>query len=432
MFGITQVLAFDDKAEDLNNLVTALGKAGISCRGIRWDGQEIPGLECPHARIIFMDVHLLPNPIQSRLHDNFSAIADLLDKVQPQGPYLLVLWTINDEKATELETFLHQRLEGTTKPFMVIPLPKTRFMTKGVIDRLDELTDSIKDLTLNSPAMTVLLDWEEKALAAVADTISSITLVGDKEKSSQQQQAELPRLLTQISAEATSKTVAHHHPFRAINEALAPVLSDRISAQAPSNQNTEVWNQVFTDPGNQTKITQQQAAKLHRAIHIDLNIPTSPEPGTVFEVNNLVFATLLGQLTHLPQSKLAYDEFKCKKTAAQNQDYRWVLVQTQAPCDYAQNNAGFTPFHLGIEYQTKNIKNDSHSAYLWLSPPFTADSQIKRIAVNARFPVSLSSKDIREITPIYRIRTQLLAELLHRIHTHGSRPGVINIPGNTR
>ena len=431
MPGITQVLVIDDKPDEMTSLVVALNDAGISCRGILYSGQEVPNMPCPHVRIIFMDVNLLNSTLQSDLHNNFSSVGDLLKQITPKGPYLLVLWTFHPNRADELERFLNERLTDARKPFGVIPLDKAEFISGRDEGKIGKLTEKVKSLTQDPPALAVLLDWEEKALAATAEAVAAITMIGNAAKTGQEQQRDIPDLLTRMAADVAGPGNFRENPFRAVNEVLVPIVADLITSESSKNQDTSLWEQIIEQTGTSPNITDRQSAELNRAIHIDQSIrntaETNPDPGTVLLVEPQQFIELLGNLTDLTQNKLAYDQFRLKQTAVDRQEYRWTLIQTQALCDHAWSNPSFMPFHLGMEYEPEKVRGNSKPAYLWMSPPFLENEQIKCLAVNARFPVSLSQGTIRQLKPLYRLRAQALTELLYRMHTHGSRPGIITI-----
>ena len=46
--------------------------------------------------------------------------------------------------------------------------------------------------------------------------------------------------------------------------------------------------------------------------------------------------------------------------------------------------------------------------------------------MNARFQMSLLSTVSKESQPLFRLREQLLNDLIHRLHSHGARPGIIS------
>ena len=105
---------------------------------------------------------------------------------------------------------------------------------------------------------------------------------------------------------------------------------------------------------------------------------------------------------------------------------RWVLVQTQAACDYAQAQPGPLPFHLGLCLPASEARRGMPPAALWRSPCFDLDGKPHFLHVNARFQMSLPSAEVAEAQPLFRLREQLLNDLIYRLHSHGARPGIIS------
>ena len=53
------------------------------------------------------------------------------------------------------------------------------------------------------------------------------------------------------------------------------------------------------------------------------------------------------------------------------------------------------------------------------------DNSIRELQVNTRVQVPMSEASAKACKPLYRLREQLLADLLHRAQTNNARPGII-------
>src|SRR5262249_17693819 len=127
-----------------------------------------------------------------------------------------------------------------------------------------------------------------------------------------------------------------------------------------------------------------------------------------------------------PESVSAEHEFLSK--TPESGKFLWVLVQTQAACDHAQDNAGLPPFYLGLEIDAKDYrKNAKLPAALWKSPVFFRDSAARFLLVNARFALPLSARTAGRQKALYRLRDQVLGELTYALHTYASRPGIVAV-----
>ena len=114
----------------------------------------------------------------------------------------------------------------------------------------------------------------------------------------------------------------------------------------------------------------------------------------------------------LMQEATANKQFGAKGFEADDGRFRWVLVQSQAACDYAQMRQGPLPFHLGLCLTASNARSSGHPAALWTSPCFEFDSDARFLHVNASFQVSLSPTVKVVEKPLFRLREQLLNELI--------------------
>lgn len=65
----------------------------------------------------------------------------------------------------------------------------------------------------------------------------------------------------------------------------------------------------------------------------------------------------------------------------------------------------------------------------WRGPALHLDGDARLIRVSARFPVALPRSYAPAVTPLFRLREQMLNHLTYHIHTHGARPGMIGFRG---
>ena len=128
----------------------------------------------------------------------------------------------------------------------------------------------------------------------------------------------------------------------------------------------------------------------------------------------------------LEEEKAAKDEFRCKGFDRKDEKFRWVLVQVQAACDYAQRHPGSLPCYLGLDLPSANRRSKTPPESLWSSPVFEMNGSNRLLHVNARFSMSVSRSDFKKGPPVYRLREQMLNDLTYKLHSHGGRPGMLS------
>ena len=218
--------------------------------------------------------------------------------------------------------------------------------------------------------------------------------------------------------------------FRAVNEALLPILADRISALRSSAPDQEPWSQALEPVAGLPGLPLENAAKLNTLVHIaEADKDDVTERGVVVELPGR-YQRRFERCFGIGEADAAAGEFRCTGFDSADDRFRWVLVQCEAACDHAQANPGTLPFFLGLVFpaEFKNKKKKPPMS-TWRGPSFHLDGDARLIRVSARFPVALPRSYAPALTPLFRLREQILNHLTYQIHTHGARPGMIGFRG---
>ena len=434
MLPTSRVVVIDDDLKHLQGLVQALSQYGTACLPIRFTGETATIPKCPLVRVIFADLHLGAghlDPIQY-----FSTIGGLLrDEIRPSGPYLIILWTRYPDQANRLHNFLKDRLQGVPKPFAVWALDKGDYLdSEGNVRSIKKLIQSIRQFISQQPQIEALLNWEEQVLGAAADTVSSIMELAEPTTGDMKTSEEVGRLLAQLAAAAVGENHVAEDRFRAVNEALLPILGDRISSMKSNRDDSDLWKSAV-GVVNSGLLSLSEAARINRLLHI---APRSSDDsgtarGAVISLPKEYLGEKFVKTFDLDPEEAARKQFWRKSSGKDDESFSWVLVQTQAACDYAQNQPGPLPFHLGL-YMLESEFNSNRTppAALWRSPCFECNKETRLLHVNARFQISFPIRKMKQIQPLFRLREQLLNDLIYHIHGYGARPGIVSLRGSKK
>jgi hypothetical protein len=430
MFLAPRIIAIDDEPEHLRGLVDGLHGYGTSCLPIHFTGDSTDIRKCPAVRLIFADLHLTDGGAAGGYEAHFSIIGGLIEETfAPAGPYVLILWTRYADQADALRNFLEARLEHVAKPLAVVPLDKTAHLDlrTGAVKNPGALVKAIEIIIQGQPQLAALLRWEERVLDAAAETVAAVLALTRTAKSGAERATDLSRLLARVAVEAVGEGHVERDRFGAVNEALLPILADRVAFLCTSDADAAIWQGAFDASHAKAALSLDEAARLNRMLHVD-------ESGTTL-------ASVRGSVSALPNERrgeafkeafgteevaAASSEFACNDFAVGSEEFRWVLVQTQAACDFAQRKRGTVPYLLGLEMPCKSVVTKiKPPAALWSSPPLHLRSASRCLHVNYRFQYQLSPDSAVAVKAHYRLREQLLAEILHLAHSQGARPGSI-------
>ena len=429
-----RIVAIDDAQEDLNALMKGLNRLGVACIPFKFeaatDTENIS--PCPHIRVVFTDLHLNESGSSSDHIPHFSIIGSLLeDTIKPTGPYVLILWTRYSDQASALQKFLDERLGNTPKPLAVEAIDKMEYLKPGDdTGSIEKLVAKINSLFGDQPQISALLNWEERVLGAAAETTASVFNLavgpnrGDK----------VGALLARLAVETAGKERILQLPdenvnegrFQAVNEALLPILADHISNLYLRNDGSIAWKTAFTSADVNKAFSAEDAAKLNTQINFALASGISGSDRGVVVALPCSYINNFEQYFGLSQEEAAKKQYHCREFVSNDSRFRWVLVQSQAACDFAQKQPGPLPYYLGLDLPVSNLRRDGKPPVaLWSSPASYLNDVICVLHVNARFPVSMSCTIGANLTPLYRLRERLINDLVYKIHSYGARPGLI-------
>lgn len=427
MLPAPRVVAIDDKPEHLEGLTQGLNQNGTACLPIHFTGETAAIPPCPHVRVIFADLHLIVGTPGDHAKD-FSMIGSLLeDTIKPSGPYLIILWTMYPDQADSLHTFLKDRLQSVSKPFAVRALDKNHHLDlQGGVRSSESLVEAICRIVTEQPQIRALLNWEERVLGAAADAVSSIMELAESAAGDGSSGEEVGRLLADLAVAAVGKKHAGEDRFQAVNEGLLPILGDRIASMRSREDDNELWQTALGEVD--ARLSLGEAARLNRLLHIAPPTPEGDgaERGAVISLPGEFSGEAFAETFDLAPEETAEKQFWRKRPQKDTDKPQWVLVQTQAACDYAQTRPGPLPFHLGLCLPASEVQKGMSPAALWQSPCFELNGRAHFLHVNARFQVSLPSGKARQAQSLFRLREQLLNDLIYQIHGYGARPGIIS------
>ena len=430
MLPAPRVIVIDDESKHLDGLTQGLNQYGVACLPLHFTGETDTIPSCPYVRVIFADLHLSGGTPGDYARD-FSIIGGLIEStIKPSGPYLIIMWTKYPEQADGLRDFLKDRLQDVRKPFAVQALDKSAYLDpQGSVKNAEALVEAIRKIVEGQPQVGALFNWEERVLGAAGDAISSIMDLAESAVADGTLSEEVGRLLSILAVEAVGKQHADEDWFRAVNEALLPILDDRIATMRSRDVDNDLWQTAMGEANTGRKLSLDEAAKLNRLLHIapSTHDGNGAERGAVIDLPEELSETFADTFDLAPHPQDAAEkQFWSKRLGKDDDSFRWVLVQTQAACDYAQTQPGPLPFHLGLCLLASRVRRGTAPAALWRSPCFEFDGQACHLHVNARFQVSLPSAKAEQAGLMFRLREQLLNDLIYQLHGYGARPGIIS------
>lgn len=430
MYTPARFIAIDNEKSHLDAIVASLQSLGVACLGIHYDGSALEKKFFGGVRVLLLDLHLLSGAKASDDKAHFGAIAALLEEYidEDGGPFIVVLWTQHPQQAPELIAFLEERLEvAHARPLTVIPLDKTPYLKleSGEVSDPKKLREALTEQILRNPQINAVLSWETEVHRAAANTLASlIRLVPQDQRTA----AAFPGALDTVLSRLAVASVGQNHVATdirgAINGVLAPVLSDRLHAIS-GDETAELWKAAVTRHAEQLpELSHAAAGDLNRMLHME-SFGVRPDAwGAVLDYpTGWVASARTEELFGTAYNDILRSEFKIKddEIAACVP----VLVRIGAVCDYAQKRAGPIPYAFGIERPVGKLSGLPGS--VWVSPRLSSGKDPFLLLASARYVITFPSAAVEALVPRYRIREQLLMELIAKVSAYVARPGIISV-----
>jgi hypothetical protein len=429
MLPAPRIIAIDDDPKHLRGIADGLNEYGVACLQVHFTGDDSGLKQLPHVRVIFADLHLSEGGAGRDHERDFAVIGGLIEqRIMPTGPYLIVLWTRFADRAAALKSFLDDRLQGVPKPFAVRALDKNVHLdAEGKVLDVPKLVAAIVEIVKEEPQIAALLNWEERVLGATGDTVSAVLEVGLTATGQESASQRLRRILYHLASAAVGKEHVFADRFQAVNEALLPILADRISILRSREGLDDVWNDAILETDAASGLTAMEAATLNRSSHIADGAGTiGAIRGAVVALPPSMSAANFAGAFGMSPTDAAQQQFGCNEFVEGDARFRWILVQVQAVCDFAQRQPGSLPFVLALEMPISNASKRSQPGAVWTSPALAFGPDIRLLRANSRFQTTMPHAAASGLAALYRLRGELLDVLIYHIHGYGARPGNIS------
>jgi hypothetical protein len=386
---------------------------------------------------------LLQGTISSDNQQHYSHIATILeDNIHSDGgPFVLVIWTEYAELRADLTAYLDDRLDPEkphARPLAILCLEKEKYITPetGAVQHPEALREAVLSAITARPQLAALLSWEAEVIKATGATLAALLgLIDPGRRTTAQYPTALNELLSLLANASVGKSNVSSDRRGAITAALAPLLLDRIYNQTTSPESKEVWDRAVTlhQGSSLDDLSPLGAGRLNRMLHVAL--PGAEE----FRSHDW------GAVASMPEEWLEPKEMKCrfgaKAPTILGEEFkvfdegdrarcRFRLVRVGAVCDYAQGRFGPIPYLLGLEIPAEITlaRTDRKPPKAeWLSPVLVVDDSPFYLAVNCRYLITVPKSQVKSWTAVYRLREQLLMDLIDYAGGYISRPGKVEL-----
>lgn len=436
MFGLhtSRVLLVDDNEDDALPILKSLGQQGIGVIYVSGTLDNPPPSQAlTGIRVAILDIYL---EFQGDPDTRMRRTVQLIDSIisRGNGPYVAVVWT---STPSDFEEFRTQISGIQCPPILAVALDKQsiRELTDPV-EIAEQIFDAIQSAIRGSAAVDFSIQWEQLVHDATVGTFETLGLGPNAQATSES----LDILAGLLKANASAEMLqVNERSSRALLAALNPIHFDNLEAQATARMSSldDAIDAIRSRAGETDfKLSQDQIINLNTALMFDLQ-PGTFGAGAIYVMDDMRAAQLDAAL---PTNEAVRESTVEKEHLERANSAPLVLVEISASCDHQQGNTDSASFVAGIAFDADRIGQGIRAERIH---PRTGDymypleaintsgvdalAAITRFAWNSRFPVTIPTNKITNLTPIGRIREPLLTCIRDWYANRSSRPGYLSV-----
>jgi hypothetical protein len=437
-----RVLLLDDEPKEAIPVVKALSRAGIPVAYFdgKQDGLPLKSRKLRGVRLAVLDMNLgqsgSDENIASTLVQTFSGIM-----ARDNGPYGILIWTNHPELKELVARYIFEH-PGLPNPVFIANLKKAAFLRITADDVTERFSvtkfsrELMRQVSENSPLECIQV-WEGSSFKAATNVTNALadltgTTAADLTEWRQAWRQELLKLLFTLGRAHAEEHLTLETILNSIFLALNPLHADRLDAlvEGISKDVGSYAPGIMTAQGGSAT---DRKAKVNTMLHLALDHLDQFNPG------NFYIFSKKHKTAFMPPLKDVVKDCTQGKEQQQQQNLamvfkrgRLIALEITPVCDFAQKKMGLSRIISGFVLPQENAKLiQGHAQFLKVIGPFflerskTLPRGAYNIYLNARFTTSATLKDIETLTPVARVRSQVLADVQAWTSYQGARQGVV-------
>ncbi len=452
-----RVVIIDDKFEEALPLIRILSKDRVSVTFFSGREEELPLEPFRDIRIVFMDLVLEGVDIRNEKIIK-STIIGVVKKIvsKENGPFILVIWT----KHSELTEKIQETLKEEGYYILVVDLEKHEFFEweneKWLFkeSKIEELHKEIEVRLNRIDIFKVFIGWENLAHNAASITVDEVSKLAEY---NDQWNEEIKKIFYNLAKAWAGKKINELEDKEKIRSALYTfhqIFSD-IFEKELQQMNLENVTLEDGDIDNLTK------GKINSQILLDKSSNNNIYPGNIYNLED--FPSLKEMIKkesvikdtinweslkniynkNYKDSNISKNKFNQEFVKVATQKAKLVYLEVTPICDFIQSKMTFNRLVLGVIYpfQLMFTINDNkieleildkreslikqRTEFLYITPLFEYQNGFYFIAFDLRYFTSIPPDLIKDKSPIFRLRKELLSDIQIKLSSHINRTGVL-------
>jgi hypothetical protein len=447
------VVVIDDDVNEGMAIVSALSKYGMGISFFTGDPDELPLKRLDGVRLLVLDMNLTTIETGT-IEETLSPLITFLDKLLAKNskPFVILAWTKHSELVNKFGKML-DKVRPDLKPYFMAKLQKASYKEQDTVDKYNskKIRQSIRNKARKWFPLDLLMEWEQRVHDAASETTTMVTEISGASSSTWSE--ETGKVLSTLALESGGQQLGKgERAITSLFRALGPIHEDCLETLAQdtaslSCQEGKLSKEIEAElksreKDNKPRLSSSQCAKLNRLLNIAQvrENAHAARPGSVFfkdgwgekDKNKLFNIDETSPRVKEMMKKLPQDSTERNKIISQ---FFPILVEITPPCDYSQDKTCQIRLISGllVPHDLKKYAKEN-AEFVFSSGPLAFEKSIMCPAegdyylnLNSRYVTGIDKVEVVDSKEAYRIRKQLLTDILAWFGRQAARPGHISL-----
>lgn len=446
-----RIAIIDDKIAHAMPIIRLLSKYEMPHSYFSNDLEYLPepGTRKNDIRILFLDINLLGDGTYPRKTIRATLVGVLSRVISPNNfPYVIIYWSRHEDEYKELiEQEIFNDILIDRKPIGFLSLNKLDFfdlegsLVEGANERMSSLLNTADKLISEDLAHSYLIQWENLIHYSGDITLQEVFSSYHEYKDwSDNANFILDKLglsysgKTFFSLDDEKKIQSSYH---ALNNVFLDSLETLVNKckipnaeNLTSNSNNVNKESIYTINRKLLTGSHVNGDLKYPGTIIENKDPSSNGPFAIF-FNHVFnrFSIDVQSTSGLSQKEISKERDKIAKKLRRTIRETWkkIYLIVTPLCDYVQCKSTYNRVVQGVLIEAKYRKYlDNKSEAIFISPEFLVEDKNYIVVLHFRyFFTAINCKKEEFLTPIFRFRQEMLAEIQSKLARHISRQGIL-------
>ncbi|MDD3632350.1 MAG: hypothetical protein RBR57_00255 [Candidatus Syntrophosphaera sp.] len=420
-----RVVIIDDNIKEVEALIKVLSKHRTSITYFTGANNELPDTPFPDVRIVFLDV-VLEGLTGKDTKTIVSTLIGILGKIvdKNNGPFVIVLWTKHPEHVKGLK----KALKTEKYKYILIDLEKKDFFDQNggfKLDSYDSLRNRLNEKIAGIDIFDIFIIWENIMNNSAGITVNDFSQLI---KFNDNWNNDMKNIFYKMAEAWAGKTLKEQNTQKILKNALFTFngIFNDIFEGLIQNEKYSAYQGTFSS----NNINEKNKGRINIKLLLDFSDLEKFYPGDVYRINKNAknSSELLKDILDI--NKINDEKFfKIKKKSIQ------VFAEVTPLCDFLQEKIKLYRVIEGfiIPEKYKDEQNIDHyvkikkAEFIYKTPVFTYKNEIYRLILDFKYFSSKTKDELKNFSPIFRLRKELLNDIQIKLSSHINRTGILFI-----